>query len=507
MYNHPINYPHSEEKIMKILKRIMSVLAVVFIGFMMNINANGEELEPEFNIDITPSLGEEAGLSLLKDSKHTTSLKFSKDDVIKVSAVGQQKISGIYVIWDSEAKPWTLKADGKNIACGQNGFIHEYIALDEAATSLEIIVPDDEMFISDIRIFSEGELPSDVQVWNPPCYNAADIMLISSHADDELLFFGGVIPVYTYIYDADIQVVYMAEFWSEEKEREHEKLNGLWAAGLDIYPVCGYFYDEYSVDIETARSQYDIEKLTGYITKVIREFKPQIIVTHDFNGEYGHGFHMLVTERTVEAVENSMKEDYYPESAKEYGVWDVKKTYIHIYKENAIKLDLSVAIDARDGKSALQLVKDGYDKHVSQHRYARFFVSDDYEYSCADFGLYRTTVGHDTGNDMLENLKTYKIQAKEEAERLERESIEQASREKESMERESLEKESLQKESMEQEIIEEASRQANSERIAREEAERQQKRITIILIVAVLFIVGGVVVIYIRKGNRDEKNS
>ena len=34
----------------------------------------------------------------------------------------------------------------------------------------------------------------------------------------------------------------------------------------------------------------------------------------------------------------------------------------------------------------------------------------DYEYSCANFGLYRTTVGTDTGNDMLEHVTTYKEQ-------------------------------------------------------------------------------------------------
>ena len=480
-------------KTMKKVKKLIFFSALVYTGLMFHTTSKAEELEPSFTIE---SLEDDADISTLKDGKHKTSIKFMKDDIISISAAKGQKINGVYIIWDSPAKSWTLKADGKSILCGQNGFLHEYIKLDEDASVIEIIVPEDEMFISDIRIFSEGELPNDVQVWNPPC-ERADIMLISSHSDDELLFFGGIIPVYTYIYDADIQVVYMTEFWSEEKEREHEKLNGLWAAGLDIYPVCGDFYDEYSVDIKTARSQYDVDALTGYITKVIREFKPQIVVTHDFKGEYGHGFHCLVTERTVEAVENSMNKDFYSESAIQYGVWDTPKTYIHIYKENALKLDLSVVIEEKQGKTALQLVKDGYAQHVSQHRYARFFVSDDYEYSCADFGLYRTTVGLDTGNDMLENLKTYKIQAKEEQERLEAES-----RERESIEQESREQESRERESIEQASREEASRQAESERLAKEELENKRNTVIIILVVAALLVTVGFIATRKRRRAR-----
>ncbi len=480
----------------KIIKKIMFMATIVYASLAFNETAKAEELDPTFTIE-----GVDADISVLKDKKHTTSLQFMKGDTIVVSVEEGKKIKGVYIIWDSPSKPWTLKVDGKSISCGKNGFIHEYVSLENVATTVEIVVPDDGMFISDIRIFSEGNLPEDVQVWNPPC-EKADIMLISSHSDDELLFFGGVIPVYTYVYDADIQVVYMTEFWSKEKVREHEKLNGLWAAGLDIYPVCGNFYDEYSEDIETARSQYNVEEMTGYITRVLREFKPQIVVTHDFDGEYGHGFHCLVTERTVEAIQNAMNKDYYRESADKYGVWDTPKTYIHIYKENALKLDLSVTIEEKQGKTALQLVKDGYDKHVSQHRYARFFVSDDYEYSCADFGLYRSTVGLDTGNDMLENLKTYKIQAKEEQERLEAERLEKESREQASLEQASREEASREQASLEEASRQEASRQAEKDRLEKENAENVRERTVIIIAVASFLVVIGFVVIHIRRKAR-----
>ncbi len=451
---------------------IMCVIAIISYG----TEAKADELEMDVVLE---QQNENGDVSVLMDGEHKTSISFKKNDKINISAKDNDKIAGIYIIWDSPISDWTMTVDGKDMKCGQYGFIHEYIPVGEGASNLTINIPSDNIAISDIRIFSEGQLPSDVQVWNPPC-EKADIMLISSHSDDELLFFGGIIPIYSFKYDADIQVVYMTEFWSKEKVREHEKLDGLWMAGVDNYPVCGNFYDEYVLNIKSAKEFFGVEPVTEYITSVVRQFKPQIVVTHDFKGEYGHGLHLLVAECLATVVDNSMKEDYYPDSVKKYGVWDVPKTYIHIYKENALRLDLSVAIKERDGKTALQVVKDAYNLHVSQHRYW-FYVSDTYEYSCADFGLYRTTVGLDTGNDMLEHLKTYKVQAKEEQERLEQESREQESKEQASREQASKEQASREEESKEQASREEESRLAKA---AKEK--KQQQTILIILIILVI---------------------
>ena len=44
-------------------------------------------------------------------------------------------------------------------------------------------------------IFDDEELPEWVQIWQPSC-EKADILIISSHADDEILFFGGIMPTY-----------------------------------------------------------------------------------------------------------------------------------------------------------------------------------------------------------------------------------------------------------------------------------------------------------------------
>lgn len=463
---------------------VMSAMAAVFFAAEAEIKAE------ELPVDITLSTGEDG--SVLCDGEHRTYVTFQEGDTLTVMSSDETAFSGLYIIWDSPVKEWTLETDAGVITCGENGFLHEYVELEEPVKKAVIHIPAGGSAVSDVRIFGEGELPQDVQRWNPPC-ERADIMLVPAHADDEILFFGGIIPTYGVAEDAQIQVVYMTQFWNAEHVREHEKLDGLWASGLTNYPVCGNFDDLYSTDIEQARTQYDEEAMVSYIVGEIRRFKPQIIVTHDFGGEYGHGFHRLTAEAVALAVEAAADENAYPESAAEYGVWDTLKSYHHLYGENGIDLDLRVPIEEMGGRTALEIAAEAYKQHKSQ-QWCWFYVSDDYQYSCASFGLYRTTVGVDTTNDMMENIKTYKVQ-QEELESMEAESREAESREEESRQEESRIQESIRESVSEEESLrlEESSRQRASEEESRlAEAERQERigsvRNTLIVILAVLIV-------------------
>jgi LmbE family N-acetylglucosaminyl deacetylase len=432
------------------------------------IPAKAEELSPSFTL----STGGEG--AYLKDGEHGTSYSFEEGATVTVRSADGSAMAGIYIIWDSPVNQWNLRTDSGVITCGQNGFLHEFISLEAPTASAVITVPSGGARISDIRIFSQdGPLPEDVQRWNAPC-EKADIMLVPAHADDEILFLGGIIPTYGVVGEMDIQVVYMAEFWSSAKIREHEKLDGLWEAGLKNYPVCGNFKDLYSKTIEEAQSQYSFDAMTEFVTAQIRRFQPQVIVTHDQKGEYGHGFHMLTSLAVTTAVEYAGDENRYPDSASAYGTWDTPKTYLHLYEENKIRLDLRQPIDAMGGRTALEVAADAYKKHVSQ-QWCWFYVSDDYQYSCADFGLYRTTVGADTtGDDLFENLKTYKLQ-QQEKEEAQRQAEAQAALERQRREEEARRLEA-ERESAKQREQEQAAQEALRQQL--EELGRQQKELS-----------------------------
>ena len=372
---------------------------------------------------------------------------------ITVTASDASSIGSVYIKWDKPVQPYELQTDTETLSSGENGFLHEYIPLDTPSASLTFSLPAEKpMGIYEIRIFSDQNVPDDVQIWEPPC-DRADILLISAHSDDEILFMGGIMPTYAAEQGARVQVAYMTEFWTTTPVREHEKLDGLWTDGLRTYPVCGNFKDIYVADLEAAQTRYDLDAMTDYVTELIDRFRPQVTVTHDFNGEYGHGFHQLTAKAVAQALEQSNHV--------------VSKAYFHLYPENKIRMDLNIPLASMGGKTALEAAKEAYLKHVSQ-QWCWFYVSDNYKYSCADFGLYQTTVGADTTDSMLDHIVLYDEQERLEQERLELERMEQERLEQERLEQERLAAQKAEQERLEQERLEQ-------ERLKQEEAQRQAK--------------------------------
>ena len=169
------------------------------------------------------------------------------------------------------------------------------------------------------------------------------------------------------------------------------------------------------------------EELVGFVVENLRRFKPLVAVGHDLGGEYGHGQHMLYADMLIKAVEITDDPEQYPDSAQQYGTWDVPKTYLHLYTKNEIRMDWDQPLESFDGMTAYRVSKDlGFAAHVSQQLNFGWFIkgkdtaaSINYCSPCR-YGLYRSTVGADVEKtDMFENLTTYgQKKAEEEAARL-----------------------------------------------------------------------------------------
>ncbi|MGN0320447.1 MAG: PIG-L family deacetylase [Lachnospira sp.] len=448
------------EKKNRILRLFLTIAATFLAIILFNIPVRAEESEAtEITPDITLSNG--GRVSSMTDGSYNTRTSFSSGDTIVITS--SEAMYSLYIKWDLVPSQWTLTYNDKTVTCGTDGFLHEYIEIPEGTTSMTITFASKEA-ICDLHTYSSGTAPAQVQTWKKPCYKA-DILVFATHADDEILFLGGVLATYGGGQDLAVQVAYMCEFTSTAKIREHEKLDGLWVSGIKNYPVCGDFPDLYSTTLEAAKKQYNYEDLKSFITGTIRRFKPLVVVTQDFNGEYGHGGHMILSKAVADSVDTSKDASVYPETASQYGTWDVPKTYIHLYDQNKITMNLRVPLANMGNRTAIEIASEAYKQHVSQ-QWCWFYVSDDYEYSCADFGLYRTLVGNDTGNDMLENITTY-----EEQERLAREAAE----------KESIESSIAASVAEEQSIAEEQSRSA------KEQSAKSHKS-SVIVAIAIIFV-------------------
>ncbi len=355
-----------------------------------------ETANPQVSCTITDGAG--TSQWMLGDGDRTTKLQWQGGSL---TVEGEEDFSSLYIIWDRPPGPWQGEGEGISFSGGENGFIHEYVSLAGPVRQCVLELPAGAI-CCDIYAFGEGELPDWVQRWEPPLEDA-DLLLLPTHADDEHLYFGGTMPYYAGELGKKVQVAYFTNHWWEPY-RPHELLNGLWTVGVRAYPVMSDFADQYAGSLQEAQALYDEEAAVAWQVEQLRRFKPEVVVGHDVNGEYGHGVHIYNTYTLQQALELSGDPEQYSDSADRWGVWDVPKTYLHLYPENPVVMDWSVPLAAFDGKTALEMARLGFEKHVSQQTY--FVVEDSGPYDCRLFGLYRTTVGADqAGGDFFEGLK------------------------------------------------------------------------------------------------------
>ncbi len=343
-------------------------------------------------------------------------------------------IASLYLYFDLEYGAYTItdRDTGVSITAGTHEILHEFVDLQASfgklPTAVTLHFDSGSVRLSEIYVFSEGETPDYVQKWTAPLEGGADIVLFSTHSDDDQLFFAGLVPLYAGEKGCRVQVVLMTDHREgafATNARTHEVLNGLWATGLTAYPVFGDFWD-YRLDDIQAMYQYYADRgvsrddIQSFVVEQIRRFKPLVAIGHDRNGEYGHGMHKIYAEMLANGITLATDPNAYPETAEAYGTWQVQKTYLHLYGENQIVLDYDQPLERFDGLTAFQASQQlGYSCHHSQKWtwFTQWIHGDNgeitrvtqiEEYNPAYFGLYQTAVGPDVQkNDFLENIVTY----------------------------------------------------------------------------------------------------
>lgn len=360
----------------------------------------------------------------LFDGRTMESINIRNDGTITLSH--QDGIGSLYLVFGLEYGTYTVtdKAAGDVRTFGENGFLHQFLDLEaafgHAPEAVTLTFDSGDAKLAEVYAFTAGEVPGWVQKWEMPLEGGADLVLFSTHGDDEQLFFTGMLPYYAGEMKYGVQVVYMTGHRNMSVRRSHEMLDGLWAVGVRNYPVFGPFGDYNSTSKAAAYQIYrnkniSREDILSFVVENVRRFRPKVAVGHDLDGEYGHGMHMIYAELLCEAAEIAMDREQFPESAEKYGVWDIPKTYLHLYPENQIRMNWDVPLASFDGMTAYEVTKElGFPCHVSQQSYYSYYfsgkqlASEITVNSPCEFGLYRSTVGEDVQKqDFFENLTTY----------------------------------------------------------------------------------------------------
>lgn len=247
--------------------------------------------------------------------------------------------------------------------------------------------------ICEIEVITPGNLPRSMQVWRDPP-EKVDMMVLSTHPDDEVLWFGGLLPTYAGERQKDVLVVTAVYGWWF---RRLELLDALWTCGVDIYPVLLGYPDE-AASVQSVLEAWSMRKNPPKtaVPSVIRQYRPDVLVMQDVHGEYGHPAHIAYTQLGCQAVTDAAS----PLLKNAYDPWEVPKVYIHLYPQNQLRMDWNQPLDRFDGKTALEVAAEGFACHLSQQG-KWYRVVDGGAYDNALYGLYRTTVGQDEQKDDL----------------------------------------------------------------------------------------------------------
>jgi hypothetical protein len=385
------------------MKKYVILCGLGFLISLFSVAAHAETAQVINNL-CTVKASSGANISRLFDGNEATvfQTKKEKNPFIEFTLEEGTVCCGIYLVWPQtppaygimvlEGEEWVWAAYGS-----EHGFVHDYIPL--AGYNTFRLCPKTggiTLKLSEVKLLSPGVLPEDIQIWEPP-HTKTDMLLLVAHPDDEFVYMGGLIPYYAGEMKMRVTVAYMT---CATARRRSELLNGLWHAGLRHYPVIGNFYDKYTNSLNEAYNVWGKRKARTFIRDLIDRFNPDVMITHDILGEYGHGAHRLCADAVTLSVLS--------------GETSVQKLYIHLYKENTIHMDWSIPLETFRGKEAIQVAREAFAYHHSQQkgtvRYrGSIYKIEVYESGVFDsgaFGLYYSTVGPDRlKNDMLENIK------------------------------------------------------------------------------------------------------
>lgn len=325
-------------------KKIILLSIVLGIALLIFIPSN------VYASDITKStkisINEKTINKNVIDGKESTYATINKEAIITIRA--EEDIYGLYIVYEYSSKKGTLSSNGKTMDIGKNNFLHEYVDIASLGASKELILTyNEEVKIAEIYVLSGGVLPDFVEIWEPSC-EVADLLLFTTHSDDEQLFFLGLLPTYV-ARGAYVQVVYFANH-NDAPNRLHEQLHGLYTVGIRNYPVMGLIPDAYSTTLQGAISNLKTTGLTQddalkFQVEMIRRFRPQVVVGHDEKGEYSHGQHILNTYLLKQAIYKANDSTFDEISYNKSGNWQISKLYLHLYEDNQIIMDYDIPLE------------------------------------------------------------------------------------------------------------------------------------------------------------------
>jgi LmbE family N-acetylglucosaminyl deacetylase len=177
------------------------------------------------------------------------------------------------------------------------------------------------------------------------------LLFVGAHPDDETFGVGGTLAKYTAM---GVKVYYACATRGESGTVSKRCMQGyespaeLRSAELQcaasVLGLAGVFHLGYrdsgmagspDNDNPEAFIKAPVEEAAGRVVRIIREVKPQVVVTHDPVGGYGHPDHVSTHKATVMAFKAAGDAAKYPEAG---AAFQPQKLYFHIFSRRLLRI-------------------------------------------------------------------------------------------------------------------------------------------------------------------------
>lgn len=381
------------------MRKLMLCLAVLLCLALPALAQEAQEVTGACTITIN---GKKCKSAPMTDRDYDTYYTLGTSAVLEME--NQAGLSGLYLKHYDRAVPVEVLAekDGAWVSAGKGdaSYLVEWFPLPEGTTRVQLkCAGKGRLFAAEVALYGPGDCPAQVQRWST--LDKADMMLLVAHPDDELLWFGGLLPTYAGQRGLRVQVAYLVP---STPLRRLELLDGLWTCGVKSYPLFGGMRDARSGTLKGQYKLWGKNRVLTTVVEMLRQVKPEVLITQDVNGEYGHGAHRVCADVCQLAVTKAADSASCKASAKEYGVWQVKKLYIHLYGDDPLRMNWREPLSAFGGKDSYTVACEALACHASQVKHG-WAMEEGGDMDNSLFGLCYSTVGSDVEkNDLMENI-------------------------------------------------------------------------------------------------------